>query len=199
MGTYLLEHTFERSGAYTAYLRLKTGSCGRPTRASANVTEHSSKACVSNRPCCPVCSSSGSSCVHSVRVLSVCPFVPIRSISRFKTHPQISNKCYSSSYRHRLYSPRKTPAISLAPYCPPIPPVCPGGGGGGGPAPPGLISCAYLQLSPREQTPLWKSKQLPTCHTTTTTRWDRREGVLSCQLEKQRERSVLACASPRVR
>ena len=111
------------------------------------------------------CSSSGSSW-FILSEFSLC--VPL---SRFvlspvvSTHPQISNKCSSSSYRHRLYSPRKTPAISLAPYCPPIPPVCPGGGGGGGPAPPGLISCAYLQLSPREQTPLWKSKQLPTCVT----------------------------------
>ena len=118
------------------------------------MTEHSSKACVSNRPCCPVCSSSGSSW-FILSEFSLCvPFVPIRSISRFKTHPQISNKCYSSSYRHRLYSPRKTPAISLAPYCPPIPPVCPGGGGGGGPAPPGLISCACLCVPSCEMIPL---------------------------------------------
>ena len=61
--------------AYTAYLRLISGSCGRPTRASANVTEHSSKACVSNRPCCPVFVLRFV-VVHSLRVLSVCPFCP---------------------------------------------------------------------------------------------------------------------------
>ena len=159
------------------------------------MTEHSSKACVSNRLLLSRVRPPGFVVVHSLRVLSVCPFVPIRSISRFKTHPQISNKCYSSSYRHRLYSPRKTPAISLAPYWPPIPPVCPGGGGGGGPAPPGLISCAYLQLSPREQTPLWKSKQLPTCVTQQQRDRIGGEGVLLCQPERSKERSVLACAS----